>query len=171
MNRLLATLILSTLMLGAQGAPLGPGDTPYDQLGTNLQGQPVLLSSMQGKAVVLSFWASWCAYCIKELPILESIQRKVSRDRLQVIGVNTEDHDTFRAVSRHMKNFEMMVTNDEEQEAYKAFGANGLPHLVIIGRDGKIMQVFRGYGEGSLKEIVASVNRAIGATSPASPQP
>jgi hypothetical protein len=55
------------------------------------------------------------------------------------------------------------MSYDPEGKAQQAFGVNGIPHMVVIGRDGTIVQVFRGYGESSLKPIVAAINQAIGA--------
>jgi hypothetical protein len=40
---------------------------------------------------------------------------------------------------------------------------DGIPHMVIVGRDGKIVQVHRGYDESGLKEIVGDIDRALGA--------
>jgi thiol-disulfide isomerase/thioredoxin len=152
----------------ASAAALAAGDTPPDYVGRTLGKDAVNLSAYQGKAVVLTFWATWCPYCLKELPILENLQRKAGKD-LQVIAVNTENYDTFRNVARAMKTLELRIAYDPEERAAKSFGVNGIPHLVIIGRDGKIQAVYRGYSESSLPAIVADINVATGATPKPSP--
>lgn len=162
-KRLAGVVLLCSLNVTQAAAP-SAGDIPPDFVGTSLKGEKVVLSSHAGKAVVLSFWATWCAYCLKELPILVNIQKKVGKDRLQVVAINTESRDLFRKVSRHMKDWDMVLGNDEDKDAQKAYGVNGIPHMVIIGRDGKILRVYRGYSESSLPDIAADINLAIGAT-------
>jgi thioredoxin-like negative regulator of GroEL len=53
------------------------------------------------------------------------------------------------------------LANDAEGSAQQAFGVRGIPHMVIIGRDGRILQVYSGYSESKLDEIVADINRAL----------
>jgi thiol-disulfide isomerase/thioredoxin len=157
--RACAGLLLSVSALASAAMPAA-GDMAPDDLGATLNDIPVHLKSHAGKAVVVSFWASWCPYCLKELPILYNIQKK-TKGRLQVVAINTEDQDTFRALSRAMRTLEIGMSYDPEGTARQAFGVNGIPHLAVIGRDGRIVQVFRGYGESSLEPIVAAINRAL----------
>ena len=166
-SRWLVLAVLCAAALQARAAVPGVGDVPPDRLGETIGGKPVTLSSYPGRAVVVSFWASWCKYCLKELPVLENIQRKVGKDRLQVIAINVEDFDTFRKLARIMKSFEIQIISDANNAVHDAYGVGGIPHMVIIGRDGKIQQVYRGYAESELPAIVADLNKAIGAT----PQP
>lgn len=167
LSRWLILALLCAASLQGHAAALGVGAVPPDRLGETLGGKAVTLSSYPGRAVVVTFWASWCQYCLKELPVLENIQRKVGKDRLQVIAVNGEDFDTFRKLARIMKPFEIQVISDSGKEVHDAYGVSGIPHMVIIGRDGKIQQVYRGYAESELPAIVADLNKAIGAI----PQP
>lgn len=151
--------VVSTLASAAMPAA---GMAPPDGLGVTLDDKPVRLQDYAGKAVVVSFWASWCPYCLKELPVLYNIQ-KAAKGRLQVVAINTEDEETFRSLLRAMRTLDIGMSYDPEHKAQDAFGVSGIPHMVVIGRDGRIVEVFRGYGETSLKPIVAAINRAIGA--------
>jgi thiol-disulfide isomerase/thioredoxin len=159
--RACAALLFSMSTLASAAMPAAD-DVPPGELGVTLANAPVRLQDYAGKAVVVTFWASWCPYCLKELPILYNIQ-KAAKGRLKVVAINTEDEDTFRKLKRIMRTLEIDMSYDPEGKAQQAFGVNGIPHMVIIGRDGTIVQVFRGYGESSLKPIVAAINRAIGA--------
>ena len=164
--RLIAALavVLAFSVPCAQAAAPKAGDIAPDDVGKSASGQRVLLSAHAGKVVVLSFWATWCGYCLKELPILEGIQKLAGKQHnVQVIAVNTEDRDTFRRVTRVMKDFTLAMANDEDETGQKAYGVKGIPHLVIIGRDGVIIRVYRGYGEETLDRITADINLAISA--------
>lgn len=159
----IATITLHLLATaGAFGSP-GPGDPPPDSVGKTRDGEVVQLGAYAGKALVTSFWATWCPYCLKELPILANIQRVAGHDNLQVIAVNTEEPDVFRKVDRALKPLDLLTTRDGSGAARKVYGVSGLPHMVIVGRDGRIVGIYRGYGESQLDDITADLNKAIAA--------
>ena len=130
-------------------------------LGVTIDNKEVTVSDYRGKVVVVSFWATWCPYCLKELPILEGIQQTAGIDKVQVIAINTEERAVFRKVSRALSKLTLGMTYDPGKKSATLYGVNGIPHLVIIGRDGRIRNVYRGYGKSSLDGIVESLNAAI----------
>ncbi len=159
-----ATVLVFALPLARAAQAPKAGDVAPIEVGRTLGGQRVLLSDHKGKVVVVSFWATWCGYCLKELPILEGIQKLTGKQHnVQVIAVNTEDKQVFRKVSRAMNEFTLAMANDAEKVGQNAYGVSGIPHLVIIGRDGVIIRVYRGYGEETLEKITADINLAISA--------
>ena len=160
-RNLTTTSVLASLVSISQAAP-GPGDVPPPDIGHNTSGEEVMLPNYTGKAVVVTFWATWCPQCIKELPILEAVQNKAGKDQIAIIAVNTEEAEVFRRAARVMsKSMHLELVSDASGNAQKAYGVNGIPHMVIIGRDGHILQVHRGYSEGSLDEIVSDINLAL----------
>lgn len=131
-------------------------------LGTTLSGQPAKVSDYAGKVVVVSFWASWCAPCRKELPILEGLQIE-GKGSIQVFAVNIERHDVFQKAAKILGELHLMIANDRSGWSQRAYGVKGIPHMVIIGKDGRILDIHNGYGEGSLDGIVDEINRALAA--------
>jgi len=159
------TLAFLSAACGATGPAPGPGDVPPSEVGVTLSGDRVLLANYSGKAVIVTFWATWCPYCMKEMPVLENIQNKAGKDRIAVIAVNTEDRDVFRRVTRILnKSMHLEFASDAGGGARTAFGVGGLPHMVIIGRDGRIIKVHEGYSESKLGEIAADINQALATT-------
>ena len=151
----------------AQAAVPAAGDQAPETFGRTAGGEWPKLADFHGKVVVISFWATWCGYCIKELPVLENVQ-KAAKNSLQVIAINTESRGSFNETERRMRKvFTLKLTNDEDEKGSDAYGVKGIPHLVIIGRDGKIAQVYRGYGEAMLPGIVDVINKAIATPAPA----
>src|SRR5258708_39855938 len=76
-------------------------------------GEDVTLSSQHGKVVILTFWASWCPPCKRELPILESAQRLVGKDRLVVFAVSYRDTDeVLAAIRRRASSWQINVIMD-----------------------------------------------------------
>lgn len=145
----------------ANAAPKA-GDVAPAYVGATLDGTPVVVTDYPGKAVVVSYWATWCTFCLKELDILNGIQKTAS-DRVQVVTVNIESLKVFNKVAEALSPFQFLVLYDPGRKGQKAYGVRGVPHMVIIGKDGRIETVRVGYGEKDLDGIVASINRAIGA--------
>jgi thiol-disulfide isomerase/thioredoxin len=159
-------VMLGALCLFALSVHAAPkeGDVPPDYVGRLADGTDVRISDYAGKAVVLSFWATWCPYCLKELPVLNAIQVSPAKEQVQVIAVNTEERDVFRAASRALgSSLSLKLAYDPGKSARNAYGVGGIPHLVIIGKDGKIVRVLRGYAESALPQIVDDINQAIAA--------
>src|SRR6187455_345793 len=82
------------------------GSVPEDDLGKDIDGNKVRISDYHGKVVILSFWASWCEPCRKELPVLAGVVKQVGPDQLQVIAVNhRDDLQPFRYVVSVLKDY------------------------------------------------------------------
>lgn len=138
-----------------------PGDVPPESLGATRFNDPVKTTDFPGKVLVTTFWASWCGPCRAEMAALEKIQR-VAKDKVQVVAVNIEDRDAFRNATRSLNDWQMKITNDPRKVAAAAFGVGPIPHMLIIGRDGKVQKVHRGYSEDFLKDLIEDVIVAIG---------
>src|SRR3546814_10895546 len=70
------------------------GDIPPDELGIGIDGQAVRVSDFRGRVLITTFWASWCGPCVRELELLERLQRVAGRDRVVVVGVNRSEEHT-----------------------------------------------------------------------------
>jgi thiol-disulfide isomerase/thioredoxin len=146
----------------------GQGDVPPDFLGHDRHGDDVRISNYHGKVVIVSFWASWCRYCLKEMPILAAIQKKVGPDHLQVVGVNhNDDLDTFNKIRNRWKDLDVILTYEPgDDHISKPYGVDVLPYMVMIGRDGRIAHIHVGYGEDDLDSILAELQDLLDAPAP-----
>ena len=143
------------------------GDMPPDvELGVTSAGKAVKPGDYLGRVVVVTFWASWCGPCRKELPILESVQEQ-GKGQIQVIAVNIEDPATFRKAARILKDQQMQIANDRNGVAQRAYHVKGIPHMMLIGRDGRILDLHVGYSEGAIPGIVDEINQALTSKAPA----
>ena len=162
LHRIILSLSAVVLACAAHAAPLAAGDAPPTELGYAWGGDKVKLSNYAGKVVIVTFWATWCPYCLKELPVLEGVQNKAGKDQLVVVAINTEGHEVFRKASRIMReHMHLELANDPGGDAQKAYGVNTLPRMVIIGRDGRILAVHHGYDESQLDQILVDINKAL----------
>ncbi len=110
----------------------------------DLDGRPVSLSKYQGKVVVLDFWASWCAPCVAELPVFQSLHERYRDKGFEMVGINVSDENPD--VAGFLKGKQIRYTNligDEKiQELYGPI--TGFPTTFIIDRQGTIREQFIG---------------------------
>jgi thiol-disulfide isomerase/thioredoxin len=157
MNALAAILVTFAVAMPAS-AGFKAGDMPPDSLGKDRDGNELSLAAQHGKVVVLTFWASWCMYCLKELPVLENVQRRLGKSRVEVVAINVdEERGKYIAMRRRLKDFELDVTVDEKHLAHE-YGVKGLPHMVLVDKQGKVAFVHEGYSEKSLPQFVEQIN-------------
>jgi thiol-disulfide isomerase/thioredoxin len=169
----ISVALLGLMLCFAARAEIKPGEIPPDALGTTQRGQVVSVSSLQGKVVVISFWATWCGYCMKEMPVLANLQSLATERNLslQVVSINSrESSDVFVRSSRALRKSlpGLLITWDSDGSLGKPYGANeGIPVMVMLHRDGTVAHVHVGYGEDMLDSLVAEINALL--AEPASP--
>jgi thiol-disulfide isomerase/thioredoxin len=139
--------------------PLKVGDVPPEKLGRASTGGKVKLSDYHGKIVIISFWASWCSPCRKELPLLALIQKKATRDKVVVFAVNWKEPTArYHEIIRALKNIDLALVSDETGYFGGEYDVTAIPHMIIIGRDGRIAAIHVGYGESEIPTLVSEIN-------------
>ena len=172
----LAWLMLPMILAGAadaaketKPAPVRPslavGSIPEDELGKDLKGNKVRVSDYHGKVVIVSFWASWCGPCKKELPVLAGVVKRVGPDHLQVIAINYRDeYEPFKYVVNVLKDYPITILRDANNKTARKYQVEGIPRMIIIGRDGKVAADHTGYGEGMIPVLVDQLNTLLAQT-------
>ncbi|MBO4964752.1 MAG: redoxin domain-containing protein [Muribaculaceae bacterium] len=91
-----------------------------------------------GVYTLVDFWASWCPYCIKEMPEVKALSEKYA-GKLQVAGVAVRDEvaDTDKAIAKHGITWPVM--KNAAKIPYDVYGFSGIPYLILIGPDGTII--------------------------------
>lgn len=158
----LACLLLCLLFtLGsARAAAPAIGEIPPPLLGKDRDGREFDLAKARGKVVVVTFWASWCTYCLRELPALNDVQAKTGHDFLEIVAVNVkDDNNDYRAMTKQMKGYTLTLTRDKDGAIAERYGVNTYPNLWIIDPQGRVASRHAGYGEDSLGKILDEVRR------------
>ncbi len=109
----------------------------------DLDGKPHRLSEFRGKLTLVNFWASWCAPCIQEIPMLVKAQSQYASRGLQVIGPAMDSRQpVLDAMKRLAINYPVFGAEGEVTAAMDALGDDGgvLPYSVLISPDGKIVE-------------------------------
>ncbi|MET0328747.1 MAG: TlpA disulfide reductase family protein [Luteimonas sp.] len=156
---------LACLLLSAPGAalandatPPAVGSRPPPLLGKDRAGNEVDLDALRGKVVIVTFWASWCPPCRKELPVLGHFQRIVGKEALEVVAINhKEQRREFVDLIRRNRDIDLTWVHDAGGDIGAQYGVRSLPHMFMIDRDGRIAFTHRGYSEAALPGIIEEV--------------
>jgi cytochrome c biogenesis protein CcmG, thiol:disulfide interchange protein DsbE len=120
----------------------------------SVNGDTVALSSLQGKIVVIDFWAMWCQACKEAFGNLNTIQKDMAARNIVVVGINLENANPQKVAAFTKKaSIEYTVLLDPKTTTAKLFSVKGVPSLVIIDQDQKIVKMFRGLNTSTEKEI------------------
>lgn len=104
--------------------------------------------------IILSFFATWCIPCLKEIPHLEHIANKYKNERVRIFLIDVkEDKETVKKFLIKNK-IHLPVLLDRYGMVSKKYGVSSLPRLIIIDKSGKIALVKHGYSE-NVKEIIS----------------
>lgn len=132
-------------------AAVGIGDEMVDGELYDTQGTVHHLSEFNGKYILLDFWSRGCGPCLDSFPEMEEIIT-MYQDKLEVISISIDSE-------KHWKEFikEKKLEGNQWNELRRAntglaasYQVKGYPHYVLIAPDGKIQEVWGGYGKGSL---------------------
>lgn len=118
-----------------------PGMKYVDFQGEDGEGHEINLSQYVGSGnyTLVDFWASWCPYCIKELPAMKEMYSRLHDKGFEIVGVAVRDKtdDTLKAVERF--GIPWKVVYNTEKRPYDIYGFSGIPHHILIGPDGTII--------------------------------
>jgi peroxiredoxin len=147
------------------------GKTAPDFTLKDTDGKKVSLTDYKGKAVVVDFWATWCAPCKIEIPWLEQLNKQYAGQGLQILGVSEDnlDLDDKAALAKEKTdiadkaaqlkiNYPVLIDDTNVSTPYG--GVDGLPTTFFIDRSGKV--VASTVGLVSRDEIEANIKKALG---------
>lgn len=137
-------------------------DAPAFSLST-IDGSQVTLASLKGRPLLMSFFASWCPPCRKEIGQLTALHQKYAARGLAIVGAavdskllsNTpaeqEKSDVAAIVQRLSIPYPVGIAS---QKLAEDFHFKGIPTTIVVGADGKIVKTFYGYHDGAKIEAI-----------------
>lgn len=162
----LLALLLTQLLTPAKVAvadPLVGHPAPafsLAMLGTDSANSQLSLADFPGKSIVLNFWASWCAPCKEELPLLEQHweQAQARGQAVVFLGIDFEETSTDAASFLQLHHITYPAGLDSDGSVASKYGINDLPQTIFINRQGKVVKRITGQlTEQSLASALQSI--------------
>ena len=129
----------------------------------DLAGKPRRLVQWKGKVMVCNFWATWCAPCREEIPLLIAAQQQYDAKIVQIVGIGIDHADKIVEFSSQLKiTYPLLVADASAVDTMKQLGnrSGGLPFTVVLDRGGAVASTKLGaLKPGELDLILAPLLR------------
>lgn len=143
------TLILTAVAGAALGAGMLAGPAIFsrgsDEAGLlrrgrflDLQGRPRTLSEWKGTVLVVNFWATWCAPCLEEIPMLMAARKSYASFGVEIVGIGIDLTSKIREFSLKLAiDYPILVAETDALELMRKLGnaSAGLPYTVFLDRN------------------------------------
>ncbi len=122
----------------------------------DMEGNTVKLSDFLGKKVMLNFWATWCKFCVQEMPDLMKLQ-EAHKDDLVILYVNVgESKDKVQKfIDEHKLTGTVLL--DEKMEVASMYGVDAYPTTFAINEKGEMITSWKGMMDSNLMEQMYNV--------------
>lgn len=134
-------------------------DAPWAWTLTQLDGTPLPLAPLRASGLVLNFWATWCAPCLREFPELDRFHREMKSAGWQVVAAAVDQPSAVRDfLARTPVSFTVGIGGFEALGMSKALGnaQGGLPFTVVFAPGGRLLRTI--VGETNHEALLAIVN-------------
>lgn len=140
MRKIALLTVAGLLLTGAASPQLQPLNA------TTVSGQALTMARDRHEVVIVHFWATWCAPCRVEMPILDGVYRRYGKDGLQVIGIALDAGASRRKIADAARgtSFPLARLGDTNVRPRDVPGA--LPETLVFGRDGRLRYTFQAGG-------------------------
>jgi thiol-disulfide isomerase/thioredoxin len=110
----------------------------------DINGQPLSLSSLRWKYVLLDFWGSWCTWCKEGFPQMREQYLKY-KDQFVILGIDCRDtQEAWRQTVRDFQLPWLHVYCPNDTDLFEKYGILGFPTKILVGPDGRIIKSFTG---------------------------
>ena len=147
----------AALLVGATAGASKVGEAPPPIDMPDQHGEKVDLSALAGKVVVVDFWASWCAPCKQEMPVLQALHEKYGRQGLVIVGVNIDTNRKKMDKFLRGTPVTFRIVHDPKITIPQRYEPSMMPTSYFIGRGGKLRYVHEGFRKEDVEGIEAKI--------------
>lgn len=154
--RFMSVIVLLLLASVSLAQEVAPDFTLKSNSGENLR-----LAEQRGKVVMLNFWATWCAPCRKEMPLLDDLYNRYNAAGFELYGVNVEPESEPADKMAGEMGLSFPILYDTDSKVSRLYSVDAMPTTVVIDRDGNIRYVNRGYRDGDEEKYREQIRELI----------
>ena len=155
-----ALVLLAASAIASAASPVIGGPAPDFTLKSD-SGRNLKLSELRGQVVMLNFWATWCAPCREEMPLLNQLYEQYRKVGFTLLAVNIDDEPAkARAMARKL-GVSFPVLFDTDKRVSRLYDVAAMPSTLLIDRDGKLRYVHRGYVAGVEKKYQSQIRELL----------
>jgi thiol-disulfide isomerase/thioredoxin len=143
---------------------LPPAKPVEEMYWAKFDGQTQKLKDLQGKAVILDLWATYCPPCIEEIPHLKELQKKYGKENLEILGLHVGGDEDRPKVPAFVKKLEIdytLATPEESLIRFISGNDDSIPQTAVFDRKGNLVKKFVGFDANVKKELDAAVEQAV----------
>jgi thiol-disulfide isomerase/thioredoxin len=125
----------------------------------DLSGKATSIRSFDGKSLIINFWATWCAPCRSEIPLLERLHAEWLGRNMSVVGIAVDHRDQVLEFAKRFKiGYPLLIGEQDALDAAAAFGVETpvLPFTVFTDRRGEVVTLFIGELHKAQAELILS---------------
>ncbi len=126
-----------------------------------LDGGNFELSQHRGKIVVIDFWASWCAPCMRTMPLIHHAVGEFDSQKVMLVAINLEERPEIVRDAIERLNLDMNVVLDVDGVTAGSYLANAIPYTVVVAPDGRIKDVIVGGGPQAIEKLKGSLTELL----------
>ncbi|WP_430972229.1 TlpA family protein disulfide reductase [Sunxiuqinia rutila] len=122
---------------------------------TNAEGMEKSVSELKGQVVMVTFFATWCGPCLKELPHIQQdiFEKYQDNPKFTLLVIGREHSKEELAAFKVEKDFSLDFIADPERQVYAKFAKQFIPRNYLIDRDGKIIYSSTGFNEDEFNQL------------------
>ena len=156
-----AVVVALTLLVASPAIATRVGSRAPEIGREDLNGRVVSLRSLRGKVVIVDFWASWCAPCREEMPVLNRLQERYREQGLVVIGVNVDNNVRNARTFLRRTPVQFRIVHDPGKEVADRYNPPRMPSSYLVDRRGVIRHVHEGFRSGDAAVIERRVRELL----------
>ncbi len=154
-RKLTATLTLLAAVIASAASPLKQGDAFPDLSQFQLEGE---MPNLNGKVVLVDFFASWCGPCKESFPVMQELHQKYADKGLVILAINVDKKkaDMEKFLQKHNTTFP--IVRDGANKLVAASRISTMPSSFLLDKDGKVYSAHRGFkGEETRKAYMEEI--------------
>ncbi|PCJ17667.1 MAG: hypothetical protein COA96_17570 [SAR86 cluster bacterium] len=151
------SLILVTFSANSLAVEEGDSVPDFDLPSIHQDHPAIAMAALEGKTVLVDFWASWCAPCLSSLPLYNDLYHKYKDQGLEIVAINVDNPIEDGLDFLLDTPLDFLIPADPDGDAAELFEVYGMPTSYLIDPNGTVKLVHMGFRNGDIEIIEEAI--------------